>query len=142
MYFPEIFLYFSEYYWFIFHSGNILYVFWNKFVCKFRKLCFILNLSLQAELDQFIHKYGIKIDAINITKINVIKTGENGAVSVFKTLIRSDVGKQFLNVFGCSKNVRDVIEAENKENNKEIEEKVIFKHNLCLNRQESVLYGL
>ena len=105
--------------------------------------CFILNLfSLQAELDQFIHKYGIKIDAINITKINVIKTGENGAVSVFKTLIRSDVGKQFLNVFGCSKNVRDVIETENKENNKEIEEKVIFKHNLCLDRQESVLYDL
>ncbi|CAK5105617.1 unnamed protein product [Meloidogyne enterolobii] len=60
--------------------------------------------SSQNELDQFIHKYGVKIDAINITKINVIKPGENGAVSIFKTLIRSDVGKQFLDVFGCPVN--------------------------------------
>nr|CAD2159767.1 unnamed protein product [Meloidogyne enterolobii] len=60
--------------------------------------------SCKNELDQFIHKYGVKIDAINITKINVIKPGENGAVSIFKTLIRSDVGKQFLDVFGCPVN--------------------------------------
>jgi hypothetical protein len=75
-------------------------------------------------LDQFIYKYGIKIDAINITKINVIKTGENEAVSVFKTLIRSDVGKQFMDVLGCS---NTIIEAgRKKEINKEIEVKVFI----------------
>ncbi|KAL7079244.1 hypothetical protein ACQ4LE_001597, partial [Meloidogyne hapla] len=75
--------------------------------------------SCQAELDQFVQKYGVKIDAINITKINVIKTGENGAVSIFKTLIRSDVGKQFLDVFGCPNNMRDfIVDGEGKEKTK------------------------
>ena len=73
-------------------------------------------------MDQFIHKYGVKIDAINITKINVIKPGENGAVSIFKTLIRSDVGKQFLDVFGCPINnlnnfMNESGEGKNKEKN-------------------------
>nr|CAD2170479.1 unnamed protein product [Meloidogyne enterolobii] len=78
--------------------------------------------SCKNELDQFIHKYGVKIDAINITKINVIKPGENGAVSIFKTLIRSDVGKQFLDVFGCPVNnlnnfMNESGEGKNKEKN-------------------------
>uniref|UniRef100_A0A1I8BAY8 PHB domain-containing protein n=1 Tax=Meloidogyne hapla TaxID=6305 RepID=A0A1I8BAY8_MELHA len=80
--------------------------------------CTVQNVK-QAELDQFVQKYGVKIDAINITKINVIKTGENGAVSIFKTLIRSDVGKQFLDVFGCPNNMRDfIVDGEGKEKTK------------------------
>ncbi|CAK5108987.1 unnamed protein product [Meloidogyne enterolobii] len=83
-----------------------------KMYFPFRKCIFF---SSQNELDQFIHKYGVKIDAINITKINVIKLGENGAVSIFKTLIRSDVGKQFLDVFGCPVNNLNNFMSENGE---------------------------
>ncbi|KAF7635753.1 PHB domain-containing protein [Meloidogyne graminicola] len=73
--------------------------------------------NCHSELDKFIQKFGLKISAINITKINVIKAGENGAVSVFKTLIRSDVGKQFLGVFGS--NLNDIVsKVENNEETK------------------------
>ncbi|CEF71497.1 Stomatin-like protein 1 [Strongyloides ratti] len=50
----------------------------------------IFSDNAKTELNNFIHRYGIEIKELNIEHFEVVKNGENAAVSVFNTIIKSD----------------------------------------------------
>uniref|UniRef100_A0A0N4ZXS6 PHB domain-containing protein n=1 Tax=Parastrongyloides trichosuri TaxID=131310 RepID=A0A0N4ZXS6_PARTI len=60
----------------------------------------IFSDNAKIELNNFIHRYGIEIKELNIEHFEVVKTGENAAVSVFNTIMKSDFGNSIMGILG------------------------------------------
>lgn len=52
--------------------------------------------TCQEDFNKFCKKLGLEITQISITHMNVIKEGENQAISLFNTLVKSDFGSQLM----------------------------------------------
>uniref|UniRef100_A0A0N5CDQ6 PHB domain-containing protein n=1 Tax=Strongyloides papillosus TaxID=174720 RepID=A0A0N5CDQ6_STREA len=58
----------------------------------------IFSDSAKVELNNFIHKYGIEIKGLTIEHFEIVKNGENAAVSVFNTILKSEFGNSIMGI--------------------------------------------
>jgi len=59
-----------------------------------------IDFPLKDELNDFVRPHGVKVERLTVSQVQVLKPADNAAVSVFHTLLKSELGQQLMGQVG------------------------------------------